>query len=556
VSQTEFVKFHIPLDTIEKGTDATGRAVMKVKGCLSTDQQDTDQEVLVPQGFQTDYFLSHGFINYNHQGKVNPSANIGEPTKCWLDENGQFMVEGNLYPDNSLAKSTYDTMHSLKANKSTRKMCWSIEGKVLERDPLNAKRVTRLLVTGAALTLNPKNTATYAEIAKSLDHPTVHDGDVLSTVEVYARIFEHYPTLEKGMADSILGLIEHIATPTPPTDMAQNATPTIRPEHVTAAFEMLHKSMAEDLTTATPAVGEYFDEPSAEELLEKGIDSGLEQLRQGESRSSILKSLRADGFNVSQAGETFALAAARYAEELDAEDETEDDDDEAVSKSHGYDHDQMSKGDDDDDDEPADDDEDDEDSGKPWEKKPAAKSTFGKKAGKSDKPKGKKPFPLNLKKTDDDEVEKSDLGEVMKSMAASLDGKFGNLAVLFQGLYEKIDGMSGELDERMSALEDTPMPRKSQTVSKGFQERPFAGQNLEKSMDGGTGGNVVSVSRQRDQVLDYLDRRCEKIGAYRDRNAPGAKQAMDAMMHFEQIGTIEKSLVDELQKEHGIQLVN
>jgi hypothetical protein len=90
---------------------------------------------------------------------------IGEPTKAVI-RNGQLHVEGYLYEDSVMAKSVYETAKILKKSSKTRSFGFSIEGKALERDPLNPKRITKAEITGIAVTPSPKNPGTNLEIVK------------------------------------------------------------------------------------------------------------------------------------------------------------------------------------------------------------------------------------------------------------------------------------------------------------------------------------------------------------------------------------------------------
>lgn len=157
--------FFVPLSNIEKGKDKNGNEVMIVEGIASTDDEDADEEVLVPNGYILDRFRSMGFINWNHMSKSDPSKIIGEPIDCYVKDN-KFYIKGMLYPDQKQARDTYELIQILKKSGSSRKLGWSIEGKVLQRDPNNPKRVTRALITGVAITPTPVNSNTFVDLVK------------------------------------------------------------------------------------------------------------------------------------------------------------------------------------------------------------------------------------------------------------------------------------------------------------------------------------------------------------------------------------------------------
>lgn len=150
---------------IEKAKDNKGNDVMKIGGVASTQDQDSDGEYLDPSGFDVSYFMDHGYINYNHQAKLDPEAVIGEPTSARVTSKG-LEIEATLYPDNPLAQKVYSTTQMLEKSSKNRRMGFSIEGKAVERDISNPKRIKKAMITGCAVTLNPKNPSTLVNIMK------------------------------------------------------------------------------------------------------------------------------------------------------------------------------------------------------------------------------------------------------------------------------------------------------------------------------------------------------------------------------------------------------
>src|ERR1700748_2388955 len=165
MKETTF-KFWVPAE-IEKGKKdtKTGKDKWKFKGIASTADVDTDGEVLQPEGFDLSYFLSDGFVNWNHQSKNNPSAIIGEPTMAQIVPEGLY-VETELYQDSAVASSVWDLGKILDSSSSNRKLGFSIEGKVMARDPNDDKKITKAKITGLAITPSPKNKSTFADIVK------------------------------------------------------------------------------------------------------------------------------------------------------------------------------------------------------------------------------------------------------------------------------------------------------------------------------------------------------------------------------------------------------
>lgn len=157
--------FWVPA-TIEKAKDENGVEVMRVKGIASTADRDSEDEVLDPIGFDLNRFLKHGQINWNHQGKNDPSKIIGEPDVARITPKGELYIEGYLYNESDLAKSVWKYGETLEKNSKTRKLGWSIEGRALERSISNPKHITKALITGVAITPTPVNVNTYVDLCK------------------------------------------------------------------------------------------------------------------------------------------------------------------------------------------------------------------------------------------------------------------------------------------------------------------------------------------------------------------------------------------------------
>jgi hypothetical protein len=161
---TDNFNFFIPVEIV-KGSKPGQE--MKIKGVCSSEVEDTDGEVLVPAGYDITPLLTSGFLNYNHQANKDASAIIGEPTKAEIRNDGKDLyIEGFLYSDSEEAKKVYKLAQVLEKNSPNRRLGFSIEGKALERDPLNEKRITKAKITGVAITPMPKNPNTLMNIVK------------------------------------------------------------------------------------------------------------------------------------------------------------------------------------------------------------------------------------------------------------------------------------------------------------------------------------------------------------------------------------------------------
>lgn len=159
---SDIINIFTPIHLI-KGTDGKGRSKMRLAGIASTSSQDADGEFLDPAGFELDYFLKSGFMNWNHQASKDPLAIIGKPTEAVTKAEGLY-IACDLFENSPRAKEVYELAEIMEAQGIP--LGFSIEGKVLERDAKNPKIVKKAKITGCAITANPKNTDAVAEIIK------------------------------------------------------------------------------------------------------------------------------------------------------------------------------------------------------------------------------------------------------------------------------------------------------------------------------------------------------------------------------------------------------
>lgn len=154
-------KFIMPAD-LEKSEDGD----WKVKGLASTEDTDRQGEIIMQKGIDlTPVKQGRGYFNYDHL--PGPENLVGTIDNYTHTAQGLF-VEGKLFKNHSRAKAIYEVMSSL--GKSDRgRVGLSVEGKILERDPKNPRIIKKCEISKVAITLNPVNTNTYADIMKSMD---------------------------------------------------------------------------------------------------------------------------------------------------------------------------------------------------------------------------------------------------------------------------------------------------------------------------------------------------------------------------------------------------
>lgn len=153
-------KFVIPA-TLSKGSDGE----WKVSGLASSSSVDRQGEIILPQGIDaTPIAKGKGFFNFDHSN--DPENTIGVLDSYHKTSTGMY-VEGRLFKNHARAKAVYEIMSSLNKG-DTGRVGMSVEGKVLERDANNPSIIKRCLIKNVAITLNPVNQDTYADIVKSM----------------------------------------------------------------------------------------------------------------------------------------------------------------------------------------------------------------------------------------------------------------------------------------------------------------------------------------------------------------------------------------------------
>lgn len=153
-------KFNLPAE-IRKSSD--GEWV--VEGVASTASRDRQGEVILQDGIDTTPIdEGRAFFNWDHQKGPD---NILGPIDSYRRDDGRFIVKGRLFKNHSKAKAVHEIMSSLSKNDRGR-MGMSVEGKILERDK-DGKTIKRCQINAVALTMNPVNQDSFANLAKSLN---------------------------------------------------------------------------------------------------------------------------------------------------------------------------------------------------------------------------------------------------------------------------------------------------------------------------------------------------------------------------------------------------
>lgn len=257
--------FWCPIEKSQEIIDpTTGEQVMRLGGIASTADEDSDGESLDPNGFDIKPLMKSGMVNWHHQAKGMPSTIIGEPSKAEIRKDGLY-IETDLYPNSKVACEVWELAKTLEKNSKTRRLGYSIEGKVLKRksDDKNSpdyKKIEKAVITGVAITHMPKNPKTFANIIKgeidddydeeyeenkeekSVNTETAAPlkkesvdkkvkNQEFAKARVMERLFNDIPGISIGKANKIYGLILNISK------MSKNVT--ITDDDITKAYEAL-----------------------------------------------------------------------------------------------------------------------------------------------------------------------------------------------------------------------------------------------------------------------------------------------------------------------------
>jgi hypothetical protein len=167
----DLFKFSVSADADIQKSSEEGKRI--IRGYASTEDEDRQGESMVQKGLDISDFLNHGYFNYDHDNSV--IMGYPYPT-CRVDDKGLY-VEGELFKGIPQADRLWELAIALKKSNAPRKVGFSVEGKVMERD---GSRILKAKIYNVAITTNPVNTHTSWEaVVKSFNAPShIHVDEV------------------------------------------------------------------------------------------------------------------------------------------------------------------------------------------------------------------------------------------------------------------------------------------------------------------------------------------------------------------------------------------
>jgi hypothetical protein len=138
-----------------------------IEGVISSEKTDASGEIIKQDGLDFSYLMSSGYLNYEHRTGVENI--LGEALKIVPSEKEGLkatVMKGMLYKKKKIVKDILETIDAMKDAGSNRKLGFSVEGRVMARDPRNPKIITKAKVLNVSITANPCNTDADFEIVK------------------------------------------------------------------------------------------------------------------------------------------------------------------------------------------------------------------------------------------------------------------------------------------------------------------------------------------------------------------------------------------------------
>lgn len=197
-----------------------------IGGFCSTEDLDRQDEVVVAKGLDFSEFVNFGWFNDNH--RQGTADKLGYPTLAELRK-GRWWTEGNLVAGYPLADQIWMLAKALAKSSAPRRLGFSIEGKVLERD--HGNRILKAKIRNVAITGDPVNTSCQWSVMVKAFAPVddvvfasdrldkvVRESDVvvksvvdqpgMSTAEAVDRLRKLCPTYPRALLCAIVALAQ------------------------------------------------------------------------------------------------------------------------------------------------------------------------------------------------------------------------------------------------------------------------------------------------------------------------------------------------------------
>lgn len=168
--QSSRFQFQVEAEAFEKSGVPEERE-RRIGGFVSTEDMDRQSEILLQKGLDFSEFLQRGWFNDNHDKTTGMAVGYPEMAELRPTPQGSegWYVEGYLLKGHPPADNIWTMAKSLQRSNGARKLGFSVEGSILERDRQQPNVVKKALVREVAVTRCPINGQTGLDVlAKSL----------------------------------------------------------------------------------------------------------------------------------------------------------------------------------------------------------------------------------------------------------------------------------------------------------------------------------------------------------------------------------------------------
>jgi hypothetical protein len=497
-----------------KAKSSGGKSVMKMKGIASTPSLDSDGEYLEPKGFEVEYFLKYGFMNWNHQTNSDPLSVVGKPLSAKVNRNGDFEIEFELFEKSAKAIQIYELQKILENQGMS--LGLSIEGKVIERNPKDNRIVTKAQITACAITPNPKNQDTVTSIIKGQGFNKLSAYDEMSEEEREKALMAGSSSGSALSKESLNGSVKEIEKKTFSKakffEKVFRKLPSISIRGAQKMYELTYKIeksliMSEENKQKEGFVSEEAIQKALEilELQEPEAKQTPEGTEMPAAQQSQESADQEEEVSVKEPKQEHAQSSATEEEETEEETEEEDVDhrDAALVKAR-LTIEELSKA---------------------LEVKTPSK--------KDPEPEIQKSIETETP-TQSDNVLLKGIGELLKGeisgFKSEIDKKFQAVGTLTKSMTDQ----NAELFKRITNLEKEPQGRKSITTQ-SYVEKSFGDGDIKK----GAQEDQLSISRHKRQICDLLTKSITGDEGITDQ------RTASEIMAFEQAGHVSKGLIQK-----------
>lgn len=148
-----------------------GETLYLMEGDASDERPDQQRETLIQAGMDFTPLMEQGIVNWDHE--KGPENIIGEPVLAEIRPGPRFFVRASMYVTHKeRARHAWETAEAMQKAGGRRRLGWSVEGAIIERDPIAPRRIVQSEVRHLALTHQPVNANSWAAIVKSMTTAT------------------------------------------------------------------------------------------------------------------------------------------------------------------------------------------------------------------------------------------------------------------------------------------------------------------------------------------------------------------------------------------------